>query len=174
MGKKTDFKTCRYVNCKHSTKKIDITTEDYCVNGKMYFHPDCYKLKKNGEWKDEQTKKDLQYIKNGWVLHINNTVVYSQLFRCLNDLISRGISSEYLVFVFDYIVKNKMNLQHPAGFKYFVDKQEIKDAYRKHQLVKSGIKKQSDFTVTDDSSNAPTFKINQKPMGFQSILGGKK
>lgn len=174
MSKKTDIKTCRYVNCKHETTDIDITKDEYCTAGRMYYHADCYKLKQKGDWKDEQTKKDLQYIKNEWVLHINKTVVYSQLFRCLNDLISRGIPSEYLVFVFDYVVKNKMNLRHPEGFKYFVDKPEIKDAYRKHQMAKSGIKKQSDFIITDDSSNAPKFKVSQKPVGFKSILGGKK
>lgn len=174
MSKKTDIKTCRYVDCKHSSKKIDITVEEYRANGNRYYHADCYKLKQKGDWKDEQTKKDLQYIKNEWGLHISNTVVYSQLFRCLNDLISRGISSEYLVFVFDYVIKNKMNLRHPEGFKYFVDRQEIKDAYRKHQAVKIGVKRQSDFVVINDDSNSPKFTVSQKPVGFKSILGGKK
>lgn len=174
MSKKTDIKTCRYARCNHPDKLIDITKDNYHVEGRMYYHADCYNLKKKGDWKDEQTKKDLQYIKNQWVLHINKTVVYSQLFHCLNDFIARGVSSEYLVFVLDYVIKNKMNLRHPQGFKYYVDRQEIKDAYQKHLIAKSGAGNKSNFVVTDDSSTAPKFSVSRKPMGFKSILGGKK
>lgn len=174
MSKKTDIKTCRYARCNHPDKLIDITKDNYHVEGRMYYHADCYNLKKRGDWKDEQTKKDLQYIKNQWVLNINQTVVYSQLFHCLNDLIARGVSSEYLVFVLDYVIKNKMNLRHPQGFKYYVDRQEIKDAYQKHLIAKSGANNKSNFVVTDDSSTAPKFSVAQKPQGFKSILGGKK
>ena len=174
MSKKTDIKTCRYARCSHPDKLIDITKDNYHVEGRMYYHADCYNLKKKGDWKDEQTKKDLQYIKNQWVLHINKTVVYSQLFHCLNDFIAHGVSSEYLVFVLDYVIKNKMNLRHPQGFKYYVDRQEIKDAYQKHLIAKSGAGNKSNFVVTDDSSTAPKFSVSQKPMGFKSILGGKK
>lgn len=170
MSKKTDIKTCRYARCNHPDKLIDITKDNYHVEGRMYYHADCYNLKKKGVWKDEQTKKDLQYIKNQWVLNINQTVVYSQLFHCLNDLIARGVSSEYLVFVLDYVIKNKMNLRHPQGFKYYVDRQEIKDAYQKHLIAKSGVGNKSNFVVKDDDSDAPKFSINNKPKGFGSII----
>ena len=155
MGKKTDIKVCRYIGCKHADKHI--SQEEFKVVGTMYYHPDCYKAKQTNEWKDEQTKKDLQYIKNQWVLHISQTVVYSQLFRCLNEFIARGIPSDYLVFVFDY----------------YLDKPEIKEAYQKRQYAKNGIKKATEFTAVDDN-NAPQFSIGQKPQGFKSILGGKK
>lgn len=174
MSKKTDIKTCRYARCKHPDKLIDVTKDNYHADGKRYYHSDCYDSKRKGDLREEQIKKDLQYIKNQWVLHINQTVVYSQLFQCLNDFITRGVPSEYLVFVFDYVVKHKMNLRHPQGFKYYVDRQEIKDAYQKHLIAKSGANNKSNFVVTDDSSTAPKFTVNQKPMGFKSILGGKK
>ena len=125
--RKTDIKTCRYEMC--PCKTIDITKDDYTIVGKsMYYHTECLKKKKAGEWKDEKTKSDLQYIKNQWVLHIDQTVVFSQLFRELNNLLARGISSEYLVFVFDYVVKNKMSLRFPGGFKYFVLRPRQADA----------------------------------------------
>lgn len=174
MSKKSDIKTCRYVNCNHDNKEIDITKDSYHADGRMYYHSDCYELKKKNDWKDDQTKKDLQYIKNQWSLCISKTVVYSQLFQCLNELLSRGISSDYLVFTFDYIVKNKMNLRYPQGFKYFVDRQEIKDAYQKYQIKKSGVMNKANFVVTDDNSPSPKFSVNPKPVGFKSILGGKK
>lgn len=176
MAKKTDIKVCRYRQCKHESKNIDITRDEYIVKGNMYYHKDCYKAKLSGEWKDENTKKDLQYIKEGWLTHISNTVVYSQLFSNLNDLIARGIPSDYLVFVFDYIVENKLNLRYPAGFKFYVDKKEIKDAYKKHQIEKNGLKRQSDFSVKPNmEDNSPKFAINNnKTIGFNSILGGGK
>lgn len=172
MSKKTDIKVCRYAGCPHG-KKIDITRDDYRVVGNtMYYHADCLKKKRKGEWKDEKTKADLQYIKEGWLLHISKTVVFSQLFQCLNELVARGISSDYLVFVFDYVVKNKLNLRHPNGFKYFVDKDEIKAAYRKQQSQKISSVKPSEFNGVADDTNAPKFTIKQKPVGFKSILGG--
>lgn len=174
MNKKTDIKVCRYVDCPHG-KEIDITKDDYRIVGKtMYYHPDCLKKKKKGEWKDEKTKADLQYIKNGWVTHISKTVIYSQLFQCLNELIARGISSDYLVFVFDYIVSHKLNLRHPKGFKYFVDKDEIKVAYKKQQSQKTSSIKPIDFSGTADSSDAPKFTVNRKPNGFGCILNQKE
>lgn len=170
MSKKTDIKVCRYDACPHG-KKIDITKDDYRVVGKMYYHTDCLKKKKKSEWKDDKTRADLQYIKNGWVLHISKTVIYSQLFQCLNELLSRGISSNYLVFVFDYVVEHKLNLRHPNGFKYFVDKDVIKTAYKKQQSQAISTTKPSEFAPAD-SSDAPTFSVKQKPVGFNSILGG--
>ena len=174
MSKQPDIRICRYANCKHPDKIIDISCDDYTVIGRgAYYHSDCLNEKKKGDWKDEKTKQDLQYIKNQWGLHISKTVVYSQLFQCLNELLARGISSDYLVFVFDYVVKNKLNLRHPLGFKYFVDRQAIKDAYEKQRLEKEGVKRQSDFSAAD-SSDAPAFTVKQKPQGFKSILGGGK
>lgn len=173
MSKKTDIKVCRYCNCPFG-KQIDIAVDEYKLVGKtMYYHAECYKRKQKEENKDDKTKADLQYIKNGWVEHISNTVIYSQLFQCLNDLLSRGIPSDYLVFTFDYVVKHKMNLKYPLGFKYYVDKEEIKVAYRKHQLLKSVTKKPNEFKAKD-TLDTPTFKINTKPVGFTSILGGNK
>ena len=75
MAKKSDIKTCRYEQCKHTTKDIDITCDEYVAKGNMYYHKDCYKAKINGEWKDKATKADLQLIKNLWLEHISKTVL---------------------------------------------------------------------------------------------------
>lgn len=173
MSKRTDIKICRYPNCKHLDKIIDITQDSYIAEGRMYYHSDCYDFKKKGDWKDEKTKKDLQYIKNQWALYINKTVVYSQLLYCLNELIARGIPSEYLVFVFDYIIKHKMNLRYPQGFKYYVDKKEIKDAYQKYLISKNNTKNNFNYVVTEDCAEVPKLSIKQKPRGFGSIIKNK-
>ena len=173
MARKIDIKKCRYPYCKHKSKEIDISVEEYKTKGNMYFHPDCYKAKIEGEWKDEKTKADLQYIKNLWIENISNTVVFSQLYHCLNELLQRGIESEYLVFVMQYCVSTGMNLNHPQGFKYFVDNNYIKSAYQKIQLKKNRVKPEV-FSVTEtDDSPKFSFKTSPATKGFGSILGGK-
>lgn len=175
MNRKTDIKTCRYGQCNHPDKKIDITLDDYRLVGKsMYYHTDCYQRKKRESWKDDKTKSDLQYIKNQWVLHINKTVVYSQLMMVLNDFLSRGVESEYLVFVMDYVVSHKMKLNYPMGLKYYVDKQEIKNAYIKSKAKKidetAFSVEQSDHDIPEEPRKTPTVR---KPKGFESILKRK-
>lgn len=169
MAKKSEIKICRYWQCKHTTKDIDISCDEYVVKGRMYYHKDCYKAKVSGEWKDETVKSDLQLIKNLWFKHISKTVVCSQLFMVLNDLIERGIESAYLVFVMNYIIEHKMNLNYPAGFRYYVDNPDIKKAYEKKNRK---IIPPTEFVATDNEDNAPKFSVNKKPSGFNSILGG--
>lgn len=169
MSKKTGIKTCRYKQCKHATKDIDVTKDEYVSKSNMYYHKDCYKAKVNGDWKDENTKKDLQFIKTLWLENISKTVVYSQLFRTLNDLLARGVESDYLVFALQYCIEHKFNLNHPAGFPYFVDKKEIKEAYAKKKNTSSGYNKNSFIAIETDDA-APKFSFNKKQNGFQSIL----
>ena len=175
MNRKTDIKTCRYGQCNHPEKRIDITLDDYILVGKsMYYHKDCYQRKRREEWKDDKTKADLQYIKNQWVLHINKTVVYSQLMMVLNDYLSRGVESEYLVFVMDYVISHKMKLNYPMGLKYYVDKPEIKNAY-----IRSKAKKidNTAFSVEQTDHDIPIESqkkfLIRKPNGFESILKRK-
>lgn len=173
INPKKHIRTCRYNNCKHGGT-IDLYTDEYTMVSKgHYYHNDCLIEFKKLEKQKEKTKKDLQYIRNQWVSNINNTVVYSQLNRCLNDLLARGVSSDYLVFTIDYVINHNLNLRHPMGFKYFVDKDCVKKAYN------AKLKKEAQQNVNlsvDNPTDSPSFKINQpKPAGFGSILrGGKK
>lgn len=139
------------------------------VKGTQYYHDDCYKDKVNGEWKDEKTKADIQIIKNLWIEHISKTVVFSQLYNELNNLVDRGIESEYLVFVMNYIIEHKLNLNYPAGFKYFIDKIEIRDAYAKRKPIAQKYS-EDNFIVVEKEDTAPKFSVNKKPNGFQSIF----
>lgn len=167
-----NIKTCRYKKCPYG-KKIDIDKEEYRLIGKsMYYHKDCYKNKQKDNEKDEQTKSDFQYIKNQWLLNIDHNLTYSNLFKCLNELISQGISSQYLVFTMDYVVKHKLNLKYPNGFKYYVNKDEIKNAYKKQQILNSGVKKVNEF-VAIDKFDTPKFSVKSEPKGFGNIFKNK-
>ena len=167
MANKKNIRICKYNHCKHQSKEIDITSDEYVCKNQQYFHKDCYKAKINGEWKDEQTKADIQLIKNLWIENISQTVVYSQLYQILNEFIERGISSNYLVFVMQYVIEHKMNLNYPAGFRYYVDKQEIKDAYSRKIAKKINNQK---FVAVENEDDSPKFSIKIQKSGFQSIL----
>lgn len=174
MSRKADIKICRYSHCKHPTKEIDISCDEYTKNGNQYFHKDCYEAKRKGEWKDQKTKSDLQLIKNMWVEHISSTVNYSRLFYELNGFIERGIDSEYLVFVMKYVITNKCKLNYPAGFKWYVDDDNIKRAYGKSvnkKMVKKALKNDN-TTPNKKTAKEPQVKFSNKPVGFGDILGG--
>lgn len=176
MSRKTDIKTCRFAGCPHG-KKIDISKDEYVMPAKgMYYHPDCLNKHKSGEWKDEKTRADLQYLKNQWALRIDKNVIFSQLMRVLNDFIGRGVPSDYLVFVFDYVIQHKMKLHYPYGFKYYVDNKEIKEAYEKSKLPKIDnskfVVKHMEFEPPQKVEPSPL--IANKPKGFGSILHRSK
>jgi hypothetical protein len=168
---KSDIKKCRFVGCKHPTREIDIGTEPYTKVGTMYYHEDCFQLKKSNEWKDSQTRKDLAEFREIWFNRISRTVNYPQLMWILNDYIARGVSSDYLLFTLKYILNNNMNLNYPNGFKYYVDREDIKKAYDKHLIQKRIVEQAKNPVKTDVQDNAPKFSVKTKPKGFQTILG---
>lgn len=161
MARDTGIKKCRYSKCKHNGL-IDINADEFVNEGNNYFHKDCY-----------QEKADLQLFRNLWTQKISATVVHSQLNKMLSQLISIGVSSDYLLFVLQYVIDHKKKLSYPSGFRYYLDYPEIKNAYEKTKVKK--IVDKADFTVNGEAEDTtPTFSINKKPSGFNSILGGKR
>ena len=69
----------------------------------------------------------------------------------------------------NYVIKHNMNLNYPAGFKYYVDKKEIRDAYKKKKLSITSYNKNS-FVVVDKDDDEPKFSVNRKSNGFQGIF----
>lgn len=164
-------KICRYAACPHG-KKIDLEKDEYKMTGKGYYwHPDCYKKKMSESRKTDAQKKDFEYIKNQWIMHIDRTVSIGLLYKVLNDFISRGLTSDYLSFSIDYIIKNKMKLRYPNGLQYFIDRQEIKDAYTRSKTEKIDHSKfavpQEEFEKEVEKKQVPP---PVKPKGFGSIL----
>jgi len=169
---KVDMKTCRFKNCKHAVRAIDTTKEEYVQAGRMFYHKDCYAIKTAEEEKQKNTSADMQLIKNLWIEHINPTVVISLLFKVLREYLDRGISSDYLVFVMQYVIDNHLKLNHPFGFRYYIDKPEIKAEYKKK--VRLEIPRDA-FTVVEsqEETTQARFSVPKKLNGFASILGGK-
>lgn len=167
------FKKCAAADkCKCGNKPIDTTGTGFIQKGNKYYHKECWE-EGQGLSKDDATKADIQLIKNLWLERINRTVVVSYLYKELNALIrDQGIDSKYVVFVVEYCIEKKLNLRFPGGLKYFVDKQEIKDAYARKRAreVVGKATFEADESETDDS---PKFTFTQKPRGFNTILRRK-
>lgn len=168
------MRICRWCRCQHPTLEIDTESEPFEKDGNFYFHQDCYRQMMDEQEKKERIRNDILYIRHQWGIAIDESVSYSHLTRCLNELIDQGYSSDYLVFAFDYIVSNGMNLRYPAGLKYFVARHEIKRAYqkelRKRENPLSVPVKMQEFKASD-VSDAPTFQTKKKKIGFSVIQG---
>lgn len=183
---KDDIRKCRYTNCKHESRDIDISSEEYKLVGTMYYHSDCFAEKeladnnaksKNNSDKSKQKHSDkqlsdMQLIRSLWETRINSKVSYGQLFGILNVLMNRGYESDYLVFVVDYIINNNMNLKYPPGLYNYVNNWKIKNAY--DEKLKAEIKSEK-FIVreTEKKDTTPKFAVKNKQNGFDSILGGR-
>ena len=199
MAKKyTEIKTCRYRECSHKSKSININTDKYVKSGSLYYHEDCFKAKqqKDAELRDsrmatrKQTQKekdDLLHIIDLWGTHIDKQANFGLLRKILNEYVDRGVSSERLVFTLEYVISHDMKLRYPFGFKYYVDDKKIIDAYYK-TLYKQKIKyktptkknrknktqeAQQNEAVKLNEDNAPTFTFNPPSIGFSSILKRK-
>lgn len=157
---KSDTRKCRYTNCLHESKDINLETDKFIKDGSSYYHEDCH-----------HTKQNIQLIKTLWHDHIDGMVVYSQLMKILNQLIFHDkVSSDYLVFAIKYAINHDdIKLRYPPGIRYVIGNQRVKDAYTK-SLTKAI--SNTTFVAHEDESNAPKFSFNKKPTGFGSILGG--
>lgn len=166
-----NIRKCRFIACKHENKEINIDSEPFVKDGRCFYHQDCYELKKNNEWKSQKTRDDLTLFRDMWYRNISDTVNFSQLMKILNEYIARGVDSDYLVFALKYIIDHKMNLNYPNGFKYYVDRIDIKRAYEKHIALKNR-KTYEDYKPVVSDDDSPTFNVKTKQRGFQSILKG--
>ena len=199
MAKKyTEIKTCRYRECSHKSKNININTDKYVKNGSLYYHEDCFKAKqrKDNELRNsrikvrKQTQKekdDLLYIIDLWSTHIDKQADFGLLRRILNEYVSKGISSERLIFTLEYVISHDMKLHYPFGFKYYVDNKKIINAYYNTQYKQKTKDKSSNKSKKNNQAqevqqneavklnedNAPTFTFNPPSIGFSSILKRK-
>ena len=168
MKSEKETRLCRYQQCRHPARDIDLKSERFIQDGRRYYHEDCYASYQRDRRKERQIQSDLYYIRQQWPICISRDVSNRVLTECLHALLDAGYASDYLVFAFDYVVSHKLNLNYPKGFKYFVRKREIQTAYSKQHAAKDKTNAQTDIHA------APSFSFQPNPVGFQNILGGKK
>ena len=169
---KVEVKSCRYPNCAHDGKIILIGKDEYVSEGRSYFHADCYKLKVAEDEKKKQQTADMALIRSMWVKNISQTVIFAELNKVLYDLLNRGIASDYLVFVMQYVVKNHCKLNYPGGFRYYVNDKDIKAEYEKKNRKFISM---NEFKAQEHHDTAETEIKPQAPRktgGFERILTG--
>lgn len=162
MGTK-NIKLCRFKNCPHKTKEIDIETEEFIHPEKSsaYYHKDCWGI-----------KEDINKIKELWIENISDTVVFSNLIQVINTIIfKKHVSSEFLVFAMEYVIKNKIPLRYPNGLYYIIDNDKIKNSWNKKKNRQ--ILKENQFYTGVKDEREPQFVIINKNHGFGSIFGGE-
>ena len=100
-----------------------------------------------------------------WQKYINQTVSIEVLRNNLSILCRQGYSIEYLLYCLKYVIRHNMNLQHPAGFKYFAQRDDIKRAYRLSKIDRKDV-------CGFKTANQDGVKFNFKPnlFGFHKIL----
>jgi len=171
---KSDIKICPYCKCPFPDHEVDISSDPYtkAKNGR-YYHAQCFEEEQKEKRRTSEEKADIALFLDLWNKHISNTVNFGMLRKIINEYIMRGVSTDYLVFCLQYIIANRCVLNYPNGFKYYVDRREIKEAYEKKQIQKQyeEIKKEAEKQQPIGSSNAPHFAVQkQKSQGFEKIL----
>jgi len=175
---RSDIKKCPYIHCPFPDHELDITKDAYIKANNRYYHTQCKIEEDKAKQRSKEEKADIALFLDLWNKHISNTVNYGMLRKIINEYLMRGVSSEYLLFVLQYVIANRCTLNYPNGFKYYVDRKEIKSAFEKQQLQKQvkaldeQLKTQS--TQPIGSSNAPHFAMQkQQNQGFERILNNR-
>ena len=156
------FAQCSFKNCQHESKQIDLDSEEHICDkksyAKKYYHKDCYTNKCNIE-----KAIDL------WYKHIDKDVSFPSLMRILKELVfKKKNDSGYIVFALKYCIDNDYNLNYPPGLRYFIERQEIKDAYAQKKLKQLKAKGYR-YEISEDDS--PKFApVDKRPKGFSSIF----
>lgn len=116
-------------------------------------------------------QKQYDEFRRLWIANINKSVEQGYLKYAFNSAIQQGYSTDYILFVLKYCIDTHQNLHYPAGFKFFIEKPYIKQAYEEYK-IKHLPKVKIDFEkLRREQSTKPTFKAPiSKPMGFNSIF----
>lgn len=148
------IKKCQYgKHCKHGGN-INPEEEQYCLDGKKYYHPDCKK-----------EKDTILEIIDFWYRNIDDKPIFNQLRRIIDRLVYQdGYEAEYILFA----LKKKMSvLHHPPGLVYAVKDAGVARAWDKAR--KENEAEEVKVVIKPDTS----FNFSaQKNTKFSDIFGG--
>lgn len=154
-------KKCNYSHCKHDTKIIDISKDDYQIeeNGK-YIHTDC-----------KREKDTMLEIIDFWYRNIDADVIFTQLRRLLDRLVySEHVDPDYILYA---IKKKAKYLNYPPGIIYAIKDKEVKKSYEHEQKIRA-FKETLGNQVAPQQSDEPvfTYNDNSNKKKFGDIFGG--
>ena len=113
---------CRYSYCKHGG---EVNKEEAIKDGNSYFHKDCYE--------EKQLKQSIEeyYISNmpSCTLQILRKVIKQLIHEKNNE-------AKYVMFVLEYIYKNKKPINNPFGLMNYCNDGIIKSEFKKLNIKK--------------------------------------
>lgn len=101
-----------------------------------------------------------------WQKYIDTNVIVSDLEHNVLNITRSGIQIDYVIYCLLYVIKHKMNLKYPAGLKYYINRDEIKRAYKLSNITRIDL---YDFNAQHDTDD-PKFDYKIIENGFQKIL----
>lgn len=116
--------------------------------------------------KKTSLKEGLLKISFLWQKYINPSVVVKDIEKNVMTLVKSGIEIDYIIYCLTYVIKHKMNLNYPAGLKYFIDNAEIKHSYKMSKIERVEL---YEFNAKEDV-DSPSFNFEKEERGFQIIL----
>lgn len=154
---------CRCPNCLHGGI-INKDVDEFVRIGKSnYYHSDCYKAMNTSQQVVDKQERELKTFKKVWYEKINKTTDPDELEKMLQGYLSRGVSSEQLLFTLTYVVGHRFSLHRPHGFTFYIDMVEIKDAYlrkKQQERIAIALKRSNDAaSQIDDDTSTPVFSI---------------
>lgn len=163
-----NIRKCRYYKCEINDCLIDTSVDDYVIDNKRYYHRECFEKKKRGAEKTEKERQLYSNFVDLWHDRIDVNVDYARLADEYNRLLKKKEDPEYLFFALEYCINNRLNLHYPAGFHYFSERQDIRDAYARKKIAEMKKSAQPPIPVKEE----PKFTVKPiKPVGFGSIFG---
>jgi hypothetical protein len=142
---------CTYTQCKLGNK---VDKSMAVKKGTKYYHPECLK---------EAENKNM--IRKLFLDNINETEVVAMLNRTINQIIdTKNISSDFLLYALNYVINNKLPLNHAGGLHYIINNQKIKESYEKEKsqkIINNIIFNNIDFVSDLNTENVNQIKIKQ-------------
>ena len=145
---------CAYKQCKLGGK---VNKSIAVKKGNRYYHRECLNELHNKE-----------QIRKLFLEHINSTEVISLLNRTINNIIDvKKVPSDFLLFALQYVIKNKLPLNHATGLYYIINNKKIKKEYMKQKAreINSKIK-----TTNVSANNEVKFNITIENNSWSKIF----
>ena len=167
-----DTVKCRFSRCLHDSR--DVSKDVAVKDGKQYFHPDCYELKKNAQ---EIQDYFCKYINT----HTTKTDQTNVLKVCYELVIEQGMEPEYIKYCLWYFKTYKPgSLRYPFGIRKVCqsdDMRQLWEQYKHMRLVHEMAEAQEEYNKTHDDfefslPEIPPYKATGNKSRFSSVIGG--
>lgn len=136
MGRtKKGFRKCYWDHCDQDNM-IDLKKDSYVKDEKnnRCYHEKCW-----------QERNKLQEIVSAFLQKVDKNASIAHLRKEVNRLVyEEKVSSDFVLFIVNYAADHQMGLRYPAGIKFYLNNQEITEAYNRKILPKYAIE---DFQV---------------------------